>query len=601
MEVTFERKEYSIDKEENDNEKIITTEEKKQPEEKEEHEEKNEGRGSSLSEIEKLKKNLDGDSIKRISIPEKNPPNPEENPENAGNIIIVPENEVVSTDSKKNLLENQIETIEIKELIPLSFKCKKSEHDIKYITLDKKKENLICKKCFNEGFVETDLEENEEFNPDDFNDNIKCLTSYCENKPYYFCKTCKDFICYFCLIKKDKNNTQSNIHFTHDIESINYESNSFKDDIIIEITTLEKLKVLINCISDSNKEKSVEIKEKIKSNKNLIQNYLKTNCDKLSDIIVKNNILISDEYLSKLFENKDNEIKDLQNSTEQYTKKIENILLDLQEIKNNINSNDLSDEDKSDLVYKQKTFFEECNNLLGKGNDIVLSINKNNKYIDNINTQKKYNDAILYYNSFLKNHGNTISQRIKSTTKAQKSYKLNRFISYKHEDSKLFNSTMVEIICNRNAILYGLYLCGLHIPSKKLKEVDYSSMPFDQRKKININVKVSEKGENEFLINENKILLGIISNNDPLIEVIFDKCIEIKRDVKYEIMIENIEQDKFCDLWTGSVAKTLFGKNEHTVKSNNSESYFTFLREIDKGSDFNEIEQGIIDGVLFGV
>ena len=39
-----------------------------------------------------------------------------------------------------------------------------------------------------------------EFNPDDFNDNIKCLTSYCENKPYYFCKTCKDFICYFCLL-----------------------------------------------------------------------------------------------------------------------------------------------------------------------------------------------------------------------------------------------------------------------------------------------------------------------------------------------------------------------------------------------------------------
>ena len=601
MEITFERKEYSIDKEEKDDDKLISTEVKKEPEEQEKQEEKLEGRCSSLSEIEKLKKNLHGDSIKRISIPEKNPPEQEENPEISGNIIIVQENEIVSTDSKKDLLANQIEQIEIKELIPLSFKCKKSEHDTKYITLDKKKENLICKKCLNEGFLETNLENNEEFNPNDYNDNIKCLTSYCENKPYYFCKTCKDFICYFCLIKKDKNNTQSNIHFTHDIESINYESNSFKDDIIIEITTLEKLKVLINCISDSNKEKSVEIKEKIKTNKNLIQNYLKTNCDKLSDIIVKNNILISDEYLSKLFENKDNEIKDLQNSTEQYTKKIENILLDLQEIKNNINSNDLSDEDKSDLVYKQKTFFEECNNLLEKGNDIVLSINKNNKYIDNINTQKKYNDAILYYNSFLKNHGNTISQRIKSTTKAQKSYKLNRFISYKHEDSKLFNSTMVEIICNRNAILYGLYLCGLHIPSKKLKEVDYSSMPFDQRKKININVKVSEKGENEFLINENKILLGIISNNDPLIEIIFEKCIEIKRDVKYEIMIENIEQDKFCDLWTGSVAKTLFGKNEHTVKSNNSESYFTFLREIDKGSDFNEIEQGIIDGVLFGV
>ena len=71
--------------------------------------------------------------------------------------------------------------------------------------------------------------------------------------------------------------------------------------------------------------------------------------------------------------------------------------------------------------------------------------------------------------------------------------------------------------------------------------------------------------------------------------------------MKYEIVIENLEEEKYCDLWAGSVAKTLFGKNEQTVKSNNSESYFTFFRETDKESDFNEIEQGIVDGILFGV
>ena len=601
MEITFERKEYSIDKEEKDDDKLISTEVKKEPEEQEKQEEKLEGRCSSLSEIEKLKKNLHGDSIKRISIPEKNPPEQEENPEISGNIIIVQENEIVSTDSKKDLLANQIEQIEIKELIPLSFKCKKSEHDTKYITLDKKKENLICKKCLNEGFLETNLENNEEFNPNDYNDNIKCLTSYCENKPYYFCKTCKDFICYYCLIKKDKNNTQSNIHYTHDIESINYESNSFKDDIITEIQTLDKLKVLINCIADSNKEKSVEIKERNNTNKNLVENYMKKSCDKLTDIIIKNNNLITDEYLNKFFENKDNEVKDLQTSTEQNVKKVKDILSDLQEIKNNINENDLTDEDKSELVYKQKNFFEECKTLLKNGNDLISSTNQNIKYIDDINTQKKYNDAIIYYNNFIKNNENTISQRIKSTSKAKKSYKLNRFISYKHENTKYFNSTIVEILCNRDATLYGLYLCGLHIPSKKLKEMDYSSLPFDERKKININIKILENGVNEPLINENKILLVIISNNDPLNEIFFEKSIEIKRDVKYEIIIENLDEEKYCDLWIGSVAKTLFGKNEHTVKSNNSESYFTFFREINKGSDFNEFEQGIVDGILFGV
>ena len=37
---------------------------------------------------------------------------------------------------------------------------------------------------------------NEEDNKSKKTYEIKCLTFQCENKPYYFCESCQDFICY---------------------------------------------------------------------------------------------------------------------------------------------------------------------------------------------------------------------------------------------------------------------------------------------------------------------------------------------------------------------------------------------------------------------
>jgi hypothetical protein len=62
-----------------------------------------------------------------------------------------------SKEEEKNEEEN------IQELIPLSYRCLNSDHGEKYITLDRKKQNLICKNCYLSGALETNLELNQPF------------------------------------------------------------------------------------------------------------------------------------------------------------------------------------------------------------------------------------------------------------------------------------------------------------------------------------------------------------------------------------------------------------------------------------------------------
>ena len=157
---------------------------------------------------------------------------------------------------------------------------------VKRITARTKKESLICKYCFQIGALETNLELNQEF-IDEYNKNleakkniseiskdiiketseenisdkedsthkleeegenndlnlsnniikneIKCLTFDCHNYPYYICETCKDFICYKCIMEKLEERTDKIKHNFHDIDSVNYEANTFRDDVKINL------------------------------------------------------------------------------------------------------------------------------------------------------------------------------------------------------------------------------------------------------------------------------------------------------------------------------------------------------------------------------
>ena len=545
--------------------------------------------------------------------------------------------------------ENPIEEEEKKQdLIPLWYKCLNKDHGEKYITLDRKKKGLICKNCYNSGALETNLELNQEFidnylkeqeqknishespkdiikeapeesnpseseeNKDNLNiseenksnksKNIKiCLTFQCENYPYYYCEPCQGFICYHCIMQKMDERTDKSRHYYHDIESVNYESNSFKDDIKLELETINKINLSLDYLIKNEKEKNKKLLRKLKNeNQNDLLNYI-ANINKNLNILISEDIKSSyDKYIEKAFNNKDNNIKDLEISTLNTKSKIEKALEELKEIKDLINKKDISNEDKCDLHQKSLELIKNANELIKKGSNVILQSNEDLCYLNNENIKTKIEEQDSLSNQLLLEKEKSFIQSLSNNSKKQGCYKLNRYNGYKHDGLKLFCFTSVELISHTDIILYGLCLCGKYLSSKKRKQLDYSTIPKEDRGFFNINIKLFEKDKKETLINENQKLYEVVNNNDPVIEIFFEKGIKLIKEVKYIIVVENLENEKYSNIWVGNVHKKFVRGNKQSIRCNNTGNIFNFYMPQEHQSDFNEFEIGIIEGILYG-
>lgn len=536
----------------------------------------------------------------------------------------------------------------ILELIPLWYKCLNKEHEAKYITLDRKKTSLICKNCYLAGALETNLDLNQEFidnylkelelkkeneqmpkdviketleenlasesednknktNSVEENESnkpkydIKCLTFECLNTPYFFCEACQDFICYHCIMKRMDERTDKSRHYYHDIESVNYESNSFKDDIKLELETINKINLSLDYMINNERTRIDKFLQKAHNeNKNDLKNYIINLNKKINSFYLQNNKLLYDKYKEKTFNNIDNNIKELELSSINTKTNIEKALKELNDIKEEMNKKNITNEEKCDLHQKYVELLKNINNLINKGNNIISRTNEELNNLNDDNTKKKLEDEDLLSINLLSENKKSIVQSLSNNSKKQGSYKLNRFVTYKHEGLKFFGVSSLELICQKDVILCGLFVCGKYLSSKKIKQTDYSSVPKEERGFININIKVYEKGNKEPLIDENKKLYEIVEINDPVIDIIFEKGIKLKKEVKYIIVIENLEKEKFSDIWVGKVFKKLVNDNKQSIRCNSTGIIFDFYMPQEYNSDFNEFEQGIIEGILYG-
>ena len=595
---------------------------------------KNEPNIRNHSEEEKEK---DINDEKKI-INENNFKNQEKNEENIENSISKKEEE-----QKEEIKEEE----KIPDLIPLWYICLNKEHLSKYITLDRKRTSLICKNCFISGALETNLELNQVFidnylkeqelkketqsskdaikesleenlaseseeNKNKINSveenesniktyDIKCLTFQCLNKPYYFCETCQDFICYHCIMQRMNEKTDKSRHYYHDIESVNYESNSFKDDIKLELETINKINTSLDYLINNEKVRVEKFLEKYKTeNKNDLKNYIININKKINSLFLENNKIIYDKYQEKAFNNIDNNIKDLELSSKNTKTKIEKTLKELNNIKEEMNKKNITNEERCDLHQKYLDVFNNVKALIQKGNNILERTSEELSHLNDDNTKKIIEEEDLISKNLLSENKKSIIQSLTNNSKKQGSYKLNRFVTYKHEGLKYFGVTSLELICQKDIILCGLFVCGKYLSSKIIKQKDYSIIPKEERGFININIKIYEKGKEEPLIEENKKLYEIVEVNDPVVDIIFEKGIKLKREIKYIIVIENLEEKKFVDIWIGKVFKKLINDNKQTIRCNNSNILFDFYMPQEHNSDFNEFEQGIIEGLLYG-
>ena len=551
-------------------------------------------------------------------------------------------------ESSKSKEEEKNEEENIQELIPLSYRCLNLDHGEKYITLDRKKQNLICKNCYLSGALETNLElnqpfidqylkeeeqkklneespqnviketseesknsesvekinksiSNEEDNKSKEPEKIKCLTFQCENKPYYFCEACQDFICYKCLMQRMNEQTDKSRHYYHDVESVNYESNSFNDDIKLNLETIKKIDFSLDYLIKNEKTKAETVIEKLKDESRVdLANYIKNINKNISLLFSENNKILYSKYMQNTFNGSDNTIKEIKLSNVSTKSKIEEILEELNHIKISMNNKDITNEEKCELHQKQLELLKIANSLLQKGNRILQQSREELNYLNDENTKKKFEDEDSLSIKVLFDNEKSLLQNVLNTSKKQGSYKLNRFVTYKHQGLKYFGVSSLELTCEKDIILCGLFLCGKYLSSKIIKKNDYSTIPMEQRGFLNINIKVYEKNKKEALIDEDKKLYEVINVNDPIVDIIFEKGVKMKKDVKYIIVVENLEKEKFSDIWIGNILNKKANISKDTIRCNSSGINFTFYISQDFNSDFSEFDQGIIEGILYG-
>ena len=295
-----------------------------------------------------------------------------------------------------------------------------------------------------------------------------------------------------------------------------------------------------------------------------------------------------------------NDINDLNISNTNTKNYINKIMEELNTIKEKINDKNISNEDKCELHNKYIQLLKDSNELIRKGKNILSQSNKLFNELNKEETINKYNEFESIQNKILLDREDNIIQSLSNATKNKGSYKLNRFVTYRHEGLKYFGFSTLEFSCNKDIILYGIFLCGKYLSSNKIKQKDYSEVSLDERSFYSINVKIFDLKLKSMLLNENKKLYDIIDANNPVINIYFDNGIKINKEEKYVIVVENLENDKFGDIWVGNVHKILIMNKIQKIKCNNTGFEFNFNLSNEFNSDLNEFKQGIIEGLLYG-
>ena len=638
--MTLESKNYNLEEEKNSDNNII---------QEQNNDSNNNNYINKIIHSEEINKKhcLNGINLEK----DNNIKNSESTPKSSKKEEEFPEEIPQELDNNNNKDQNQTSQEKFFDLIPLWYTCLNKDHGTKYISLDRKKESLICKYCFQSGALETNLDLNHEFvdkyikdleeknrmnnselskdiiketseenisereetshklnvgeNSSNISstvkDQINCLTFLCQNFPYYLCETCKDFICYKCISKNMDNNNEKSRHYFHDIESVNYEANSFRDDVNINLDTLETILNSLDFLINEEKKRIKNFMYKINEESKIeISDYYVKAFERIKANVIEKNGELYEKYCKKNFGNKDNDVNDLFISNNNIKSNVNEVLEELKKIKEKLNDKNISNEDKCELHNKYIELIKEANILITKGKSILSQSNKILNDLNSEETINKFSKSESIQNKLLSEKEKNFIQSLSNTNKNKGSYKLNRFVTYRYEGLKYLGFSTLEFSCNNDIVLYGIFLCGKFLSSNKIKQKDYSEIPIDQRGFYDINVKLYELKNKSVLFNENKKLYEIIEANNPIIQISFDKGITINKEKRYVIVVENLENDKFCELWVGNVHKKLIVNKTQNVKCNNTGLEFNFCLSNEFNSDFNEFKQGIIEGILYG-
>jgi len=296
--------------------------------------------------------------------------------------------------------------------------------------------------------------------------------------------------------------------------------------------------------------------------------------------------------------------------------------------------------DKSKKYYEQlEKILNEFNNNTFENNFELCEYHKNkaslldeiSKYIKTslnfINIRlKNSNDKFEEKKGTIENSMNMISKEISNyekscissiiTGRQSRSIILRRYIHFNHNEIKYFKTTIIGFASNNNIFLTGISLCGLYKKRNKLIKSKILETPqgdknntdstdttetSDENPKLDIEVTVSTMSnhlEGEKLYSQKCQLTSVKKIEEPAVIINFEKGVNILKEKLYLIKIENLSDNNYIDIITGNVPK-LKKKYIQVIRCHNSGIQFLFKQAEGITTDFDEFNQGIIDGVLY--
>ena len=553
-----------------------------------------------------------------------------ENLENSNSLRANNKNKIKIKESQDNLSEYQNQKINEEETSDIIYSDKKlniplnndlvekytslksvfcQNHGKLFLKINPTHFEIVCEKCIEEGKV-SQLEIK---NYDDNNEK-EVLTYNCfeheKEKGSFYCDDCKQFVCKKCF---------ADVHREHKCHLPKVIKDEFFNHLNEAISNLNDLKpILDNSVNDIYK--------------------IYDNLKKLKDETMK----ISNNTLKVISSNNDTQINLLQKKTNEKFMGIDQDVHDdyftfngikeknhkfleiLKKISNNLNNKENNfklcgcHKDNMEILNEINNFIEASFNFI----NIRLN-NTNLKYVDN---KKKIENSLLLADKEISNYEKSCISSI-STGRKNRGILLLRYVRFVHKEMKYFKNSLIGFASNENIFLIGLVLCGLHIKRKKKTNNNNSNsniineeiLSNNINNNLNINEIINEDFENtklkmpiqisvytmvnqaegDLLYTQKSELSGVKSYDEPCIIFNFEKGIKITKEKLYIIKVENLSENNYSDLWTGNVDKDNIHKKLQVIRCNNTGIKFLFQKTNGIQTDFDEFEQGIIDGIIY--
>ena len=529
--------------------------------------------------------------------------------------------EIIQENSGKNinniLKESIISQNEIQPPSPQSLSSINSVyckyHNKAYLKLDQNTFEIVCEKCLEEGNKsQLDIEINtssENFeNPNDTEFN--CY-KHSEIKGSFYCDECKEFICKMCFAEEHRK------HKCHLPEMIKKEFIELLDESInfsSELTPVFNENIIdIKKIHENMKKQKDDI-EKIPQNViKIMFNSNETQVNLIKEKIIKKMLGI------------DEEIQDDYTTFNIIKDKSKKYFELLEEISNNMNNKDNKNFENNfqlcEYHKKQSILLNEIDKYIKESlNFIDIRLkNTNNIFEEN---KDIINNSMNMISKEISNYEKSCVSSI-TTGRQSRSIVLRRFIHFSHNEIKYFKSSIIGFASNNDIFLTGISLCGLYTRKiKKFKSITLETPKEDKDKnspnssnnnsnnikeiednipKLDIQVTIwtmSNHVEGEKLFSQKCVLTGVKKIEEPAVIIHFEKGVNIIKEKLYLIKVENLSDNNYIDILIGRVPE-LKRKNIQVIRCQNSGIQFLFKQAEGITTDFDEFNQGIIEGVLY--